>query len=111
MKICSVADVHITPSGRAHDRPTITTPEADVLTVSGDLTIGGTIEQLIAFRQWLVAQPQKHKVVIAGNHDFCFEDRRSFEAQTILGGNGITYLQDQETTIDGVRFYGAPWQP
>lgn len=111
MKICSVADVHINQNGQAHDRPLITTPEADVLTVSGDLTIGGTIEQLVAFRQWLVAQPQKHKVVIAGNHDFCFEDKRSFEAQTIIGGPGITYLQDQETTIDGVRFYGSPWQP
>jgi Icc-related predicted phosphoesterase len=25
--------------------------------------------------------------------------------------NGITYLQGEEATIDGLKFYGFPWQP
>lgn len=111
MNICSISDVHFTANGTPYNRPAILTPKADVLTISGDLTIGGKIEELVAFRRWLVAQPQKHKVIIAGNHDFCFQDKRSIEAQTIMGGDGIVYLQDQEVTIDGVRFYGSPWQP
>lgn len=109
MKICSVSDVH------ASDRLSWfqeKTPDADVLTVSGDLTRTGTIEELKLFRKWLVEQPQKNKVVIAGNHDFCLEDpRKRLEAENILGGNGIIYLRDEVTVIDGVKFYGSPWQP
>jgi len=47
-------------------------------------------------------------VAIAGNHDFCFEDYRS-DCEDELTNRG--YLQDQEVTIDGLRFYGSPWQP
>jgi len=44
-------------------------------------------------------------VAIAGNHDFCFEDYRS-DCEDELTNRG--YLQDQEVTIDGLRFYGSP---
>lgn len=115
MKICSVSDVHFTQSGLPHQRPPISTPDADVLTVSGDLTIRGNTNELNSFKLWLDSQPQKYKVVIAGNHDFCFQDSRQFEARAILSkrvlGEEVVYLQDEEATIEGVRFYGAPWQP
>jgi hypothetical protein len=46
--------------------------------------------------------------VIAGNHDRCFEtDPEAARPLT----HGLTYLQDSDVTIDGLRFWGAPWQP
>lgn len=107
MKICAVSDVHVTEFGHF----TLQTPEADVLTVSGDLTMRGNISELIKFRGWLAQQPQKYKVVIAGNHDFCLQNRDRQAAELILGGDGITYLRDQITEIEGFKFYGSPWQP
>ena len=102
-KICAVSDVHCTD---------IQTEPADILTVSGDLTYRGSLDELAQFRKWLVAQPQKYKVVIAGNHDFCLEDpKRRAIAENMLGGDGIVYLRDQLTVVEGLRIYGSPWQP
>jgi Icc-related predicted phosphoesterase len=104
MKIAAIADPHANTK--------LVTPDADVLTVSGDLTMRGTLSELAVFRKWLVAQPQKHKIVIAGNHDFCLERKSEVqEAENILAGDGIIYLRDQSVTLDGVHFYGSPWQP
>lgn len=103
ISICAVADVHCQD---------IKTPEADILAVAGDLTWRGNIKELTKFRTWLVKQPQRHKVVIAGNHDFCFENKnpdRHF-AETMMGGDGIIYLKDQMTVVEGLRIYGSPWQ-
>lgn len=105
ISICSVADVHIPMVNVG-----LVTEPADILTVSGDLTAGGSIAQLRQFRTWLDAQPQKHKVIIAGNHDFCLQNKQS-EAESILVGDGIHYLRDSSVTIDGIKFYGSPWQP
>lgn len=108
MKICAVADVHM----NEHGRHSLATPAADVLVVAGDLTLRGRPLELYRFRDWLVEQPQKHKVVIAGNHDFCLEKKtQQQDSELTLSGDGIVYLRDQEITIDGVRFWGTPWQP
>ena len=103
MKICAIADVHMQD---------ITTPPADVLVVAGDLTWRGKLIELYKFRDWLVKQPQKHKIIVAGNHDFCFENNSTRQdAEITMGGDGIIYLRDQLISIDGVSFYGTPWQP
>jgi len=57
---------------------------------------------------YLCTLPHPHKIVIAGNHDFCFESDRE-ACEKIL--TNCIYLQDQEVTINGMRFYGSPWQP
>ena len=48
-----------------------------------------------------------YKVVVAGNHDFLFEQDR--EARTLL--THATYLEDEERVVHGLRIYGSPWQP
>lgn len=101
-RIHAIADVH--------NRNVPTFP-ADILIVAGDLTHRGTIPQLREFRKWLVAQPQTHKIIIAGNHDFCFQNYDKQEAESILGGDGIIYLMDQAATVMGLKIYGSPWQP
>lgn len=56
-----------------------------------------------------------HIVFIAGNHDRKFEShgeqaRKVISSRTSNGGE-IYYLQDSGCEIDGVKFYGSPWQP
>src|SRR4029450_13285789 len=43
-----------------------------------------------------------------GTHDWCFEQMPEACADVLT--NAI-YLQDSAITLDGVRFYGSPWQP
>jgi len=55
----------------------------------------------------------KYKVVIAGNHDWCFANGTlpKHEAVDMFAAIGVTYLHDSEATIEGLRFYGSPYQP
>jgi Icc-related predicted phosphoesterase len=103
MRIVAVADTH-----QFHD-DLAELPAGDVLVHAGDLCRGGRLDELARAAGWLRSQPHPHKIVIAGNHDWCFV-RQPEESRTILGPE-VTYLEDSETFIDGVRFWGSPWQP
>jgi len=100
MKLIAISDTH-----GLHRSLEI--PDGDVLIHAGDLTRHGTLEDVQEFNDFLGALPHPHKIIIAGNHDFCFEkDRKACEE--IL--TNCIYLQDEEVIIDGVKFYGSPWQ-
>jgi Icc-related predicted phosphoesterase len=83
-------------------------PEGDILIHAGDLTGRGSLAELGGELDWLRSLPHAHKVVIAGNHDFCFE-RLADEARALCGG--LTYLEDAEAVVMGLRIWGSPWQP
>ncbi len=82
-------------------------PAGDVLIHAGDITRRGDIADVPPFNAWLGTLPHRYKVVIAGNHDFCFEHS---SAAAALLTNAI-YLEDSAVTIAGLRIYGSPWQP
>lgn len=89
----------------------VSLPEGDVLIHAGDITKKGSLQAIEDFATWMKEAPHKHKIVIAGNHDFCFEDERSADAEKILNNEGIIYLCDSGVTIEGIYFWGSPWQP
>ena len=91
-----------------HGWDSVSIPDGDVLVHAGDLTSAGALDEIERTHAWLASMPHAHKVVIAGNHDFAFE-RRPEEARALM--TGVTYLEDEAHEIDGVRFYGSPWQP
>ncbi|MCI0709994.1 MAG: metallophosphatase domain-containing protein [Chloroflexi bacterium] len=101
MKLILISDTHA-----YHQHLQI--PDGDVLIHAGDLTRIGELKDVVAFNDFLGTLPHPHKIVIAGNHDFCFE-RKPDEASPLL--TNTIYLQDSEVTINGVKFYGSPWQP
>lgn len=101
MRLVAMADTH-------GDHAQLEVPDGDLLVHAGDLTQRGTLTQLREVADWLRALPHRHKVIIAGNHDFAFQ-RTPVEARAIF--SGLTYLEDEEITLDGVRIYGSPWQP
>jgi predicted phosphohydrolase len=99
--IVAISDTH----GMHH---AVTVPTGDILIHAGDITLHGDIGELDEINTWLGSLPHTHKILVAGNHDFCFE--RDPEACRTHLGNCL-YLQDQAVTILGIRFYGSPWQP
>jgi Icc-related predicted phosphoesterase len=83
-------------------------PDGDLLVHAGDLTLSGSLEEIGRAARWLRSLPHRHKVVIAGNHDFAFQ-QEPFQAR--LATAGLTYLEDESATVAGLRVYGSPWQP
>ena len=108
MKLVLLSDTH-----QCHQY--ISMPKGDVLVHAGDFCSRGTYEEVIHFGNWLKTLDYRYILFIAGNHDktFEFNIKKSLgliPKETIIGGK-IIYLQDSEFVIDGVKFYGSPWQP
>lgn len=105
MKIVCISDTH-------QKHRDLEVPDGDILVHAGDFCFAfqanghQLVQQVVEFNDWLGTLPHKHKVVSAGNHDF-----------PMLSGLGkqmlsnATYLEDEAVTIEGIQFYGAPWQP
>ena len=85
-------------------------PEGDVLIHAGDLSRSGTKEQTKEFLEWFAEQKHPHKIFIAGNHDFFFEQAYPDEVNSIIP-DGIIYLNDSGMKINGVQFWGSPITP
>jgi len=83
-------------------------PDGDILVHAGDLTNQGALKDVEDFNDFLGSLPHRDKIVIAGNHDFCFE-RNPREAEALL--TNCTYLRDRAVTVQGIRLWGSPWQP
>lgn len=99
--IVCVSDTH-----GQHDE--LDLPPADILVVAGDVTLRGRVPEVEAFDAWLakLGDRYRHKIVVAGNHDFLFE-RSPAEARGLI--RHAVYLQDEAITVDGLKFYGSPW--
>jgi Icc-related predicted phosphoesterase len=82
-------------------------PDGDLLIHCGDFTTHGKEAEARTFVEWFASRPHKHKVLIAGNHDYCVavDDR----IPAFIRSKGINYLMDSEVTLEGVRIYGSPW--
>ncbi len=83
-------------------------PDGDVVIHAGDFCGQGTREQVRDLAGFFQALPHRHKVVIPGNHDRCLE--LDLELGPLMF-KGCHYLLDSGVTIEGLRFWGSPWQP
>ena len=106
MNITFISDSH----GK-HNRMTDDLSGGDMIIHAGDVSNRGLKSEIEDFLFWFSNLPYKHKIFIAGNHDFGFEDIRHSYEDGIVIPNGVTYLQDDSVTIDGIKIYGSPWQP
>jgi len=103
MKIICISDTH-----NKHEE--IPIPGGDVLIHAGDITEGGTKREVQDFLAWFTSQPHRHKIFIAGNHDFYLEKNSQEEIEEIIPEN-IHYLKDRTITIEGINFWGSPVTP
>lgn len=113
MKLACISDIH----GK-WKKPKY--PDADILIFAGDILrnyahdrlADATVQlsELKRLNKFLSKLKDKYKeiVIVSGNHDFVFE-RMPTAARLVL--TNAIYLQDEEIIINGIKFYGSPWQP
>ncbi len=101
MKIVLISDTH-----GLHDELLI--PDGDILVHTGDISMKGTIEDIANFNSWINTLPHRHKIVIAGNHDFAFQNQARLARKALTNCH---YLQDSLVNCEGIKIYGSPWQP
>jgi 3',5'-cyclic AMP phosphodiesterase CpdA len=122
LRVVCVSDTHSRHARMAHR-----IPSGDVLIHAGDLTNVGRGKEVLEVCAWLKEQQArfKHVVVVCGNHDIGLQEQEySKLAQRFHGAERedpvalraalkecCTLLEDSPVTIDGVNFYGSPWQP
>lgn len=83
----------------------------DILFHCGDFTKKGHLTEVLDFASYIEKQDYKHKVEIAGNHDFFFENNDRFEAEKIFNEHGIVYLNDSYVILEDMKIWGCPVQP
>jgi Icc-related predicted phosphoesterase len=109
MRITFISDTH-----NKHKFVTEDLPGGDLLIHAGDISSMGYEHEIREFCKWFNnIDNYTHKVFIAGNHDWGFQNNVE-KVKEILGlYANITYLQDNSTLLgeDMVSVYGSPWQP
>lgn len=112
MKIVCISDTH----NKHNQIPSKYLENADgsidMIIHSGDMSGRGWKNEVIPFLNWYNELPFKHKILIAGNHDFFFEQFPEKEInETLANYPNIIYLNDSGVEIDGVKIWGSPVQP
>jgi len=104
MQIVAISDTH----GKHRD---LKISDGDILIHAGDVTRGGKKkEQVIDFIVWFAEQRHAHKIFVADNHDFFFEEADPEEINDLIP-NEIIYLSDSGVEINGIKFWGFPITP
>jgi len=109
MKITLISDTH-----NKHKFVTNDLPGGDLLIHAGDLSSMGYEHEIREFCKWFNnIDNYTHKVFIAGNHDWGFQNNLEIVKEILDFYENITYLQDNSTLLgeDMVSVYGSPWQP
>lgn len=78
----------------------------DFLIHAGDCTGHGSKSEGQQFIDWFGEQQAKHKIFIAGNHDFAFANKEKFDYP-----EDVHYLENTGIELDGVKFWGSPITP
>ena len=109
--------VHISDTHLQHNDYVTQIPDGDILVHSGDFTQYGISKRIFPDRDYckdvqevdmfFSQLPHKHKIFVAGNHELNFTGKDPARTQTMLK-HGV-YLQDASVVLEGIKFYGAPW--
>lgn len=80
-------------------------PECDVLVVAGDVVHDSSPHNVSDFSRWARRQKCRRVLMVAGNHD-----RGLFDRSNLLSLPGVVHLFDSGCKVDGIKFWGFPWQ-
>jgi predicted phosphodiesterase len=112
MKITFISDTH-----NKHHEVTSLLPGGDLLIHAGDATSRGYSNEISEFLDWFNSlDGYTHKIFIAGNHDWGFQESPDMCRELLKFYPNVTYLQDNLEVIgedydSAVKVYGSPWQP
>lgn len=107
LKILAISDTH-----NMHRRCEKFFPEGDfdIIIHAGDISSRGYQQEVKDFMEWFSGLNQfEHKLMIAGNHDFLFEEKPE-TAKKLIPEN-VIYLEDSGVEIEGIKFWGSPQSP
>lgn len=112
MKIVTFSDTH-----NCHDQ--VILPDCDICIFSGDFSGRGNRIETAFFLRWYNSQKQcKHKIMIVGNHDICFDLKFNDETYShkwlkplLEEYPDIIILNNSNVIIDGINIYGSPVTP
>src|SRR5690554_8152813 len=102
MKLVCISDTHSLHREIPH------IPDGDVLIHAGDSLGQGTLENIEELNVWPGSLPHRHKIVIAGNHDWAFQDEPE-QARALLTHD--IYLQHRAVEIEAMRTMTTHWKP
>lgn len=96
-------------------------PEGDILIHCGDFSMKGSPDEIRSFIASLSHWHFRHKIVIAGNHEYSFDADfcRTAHKHDLHYSEGLkrelarycTYLEDSGVELYGYRLWGTPWVP
>lgn len=110
--------IHISDTHGVDLRKTIprVIPEGSLLVHSGDFCNSGTYEEAFSFFYQLAKIQDKFSavIVVPGNHDIILEEQPdifSIIKQQLALKDHVHCLINEDVTIDGYKFFGAPTVP
>jgi predicted phosphodiesterase len=115
MKLTFVSDSH-----NKHKYISSHLPGGDVLIHAGDISSMGYEHEIREFCKWFNnIEGYTHKVFIAGNHDWGFQNNVEKVKEILEFYSGVSYIQDETFVYNDdsseefnlVKIYGSPWQP
>jgi Icc-related predicted phosphoesterase len=113
MKILCISDTHNKHKQIPNEYLENADGSIDMIIHAGDMTGRGFKNEIMPFLDWYNELNFKHKILIAGNHDFYFEMKGEEKriAEMLALRPNITYLNDSGIEIDGIKIWGSPVQP
>lgn len=112
MKLTFISDTHT-----KHNLVGSLLPGGDVIIHAGDVSSMGYKHEIQQFLKWFNSLDNyTHKIFIAGNHDWGFQDSPDMCKELLEFYDKVTYLEDNLEVIGddystAVKVYGSPWQP
>lgn len=103
MKIVAISDTH-----GQHRK--LKLPKGDMIIHAGDISKRGHPVEMEDFLDWFSNLKFRHKIFIAGNHDFFLEQAHPNIVNGIIPKN-VVYLNDSGVEIDGLKIWGSPITP
>jgi len=111
MIITLISDTH----GK-HNEITQDLPGGDLLLHAGDISSMGYQHEVQQFCKWFNnVENYDHKIFIAGNHDWGFQNNVEKFMEIVNSYKTVDYIQDETIQVNNddkmVNIYGSPWQP
>ena len=111
MIITLISDTH----GK-HNQITQDLPGGDLLIHAGDISSMGHQHEVQQFCKWFNnVDNYDHKIFIAGNHDWGFQNNTEKIMEIANSYKTVDYIQDETIQVNNddkmVNIYGSPWQP
>lgn len=111
-RITVISDTH-----NKHKHCHFNLPGGDLLLHAGDISSRGYEHEIREFCKWYnYIVTYQHKVFIAGNHDWGFQDNVEKTKEILDFYKTVNYLEDNmyvvgEDYSTAVKIWGSPWQP